>query len=83
MTITYTPKFNFHNAGPLMLRINSEPKDSFDGPVYPVSTAQARRIRKHFCGTADCRCNSGALIQIDPDGDDTQFGIPTEFVTIN
>lgn len=79
MLFTYSPTFNFHNAAPLTLRITSRPADSYDGDVYPVSDSQARRIRSHFCGVADCRCNSGALIQLDSDGH--EFGIPVKFVS--
>ena len=75
--ITYSPKFNFHNASALTIRLSTRPIESYAGMVYPVTASQADRIRKHFCGVADCKCNSGALIQLDPDSEAS--GIPVKF----
>ena len=74
--MTYTPKFNFHNRQHLTLRIAAQRVDSYAGDVFPVSDSQRRRIASHFCGVADCRCNSGALIQLDGEG--REFGIPAD-----
>ena len=44
---------NFHNAGPLALRVKPA---QFTGEGFYPSPSQAKRINKHLCGLAGCRC---------------------------
>lgn len=72
MQITYHPKWNFHNAQPINLRVSRIEEDHGHRKAY-ISKAQARRLAKHFCGITDCRCNSGGLIPENEEG--TEFSI--------
>jgi hypothetical protein len=48
---------NFHNCAPLYVRVRGKTPDG-----YPVSARVAKRIEKHFCGVADCRCPAGGVV---------------------
>jgi len=62
---------NFHNSGPIKVRILDY--TFHNSSVYIVSRAQAQRIKTHFCGISDCKCGQGAVQQLDPEG--IEFGI--------
>ncbi len=84
MKITYCPTEpinNFHHSRPLDLIITGETTEGIccSGDVYRISTSQAAKIRKHFCGITDCRCAAGATDQLNEDG--TEWGIPVRYCT--
>ena len=65
MQITYTPTGinDFHNRGPITLRISGHTQEG----CYLISPLQERRISKHFCGVKDCHCPHGAVVEFGPD----------------
>lgn len=80
MRIVYEPTGinNFHNCGPITLIVKGgKEADSYEGPIYRINKAQAKRLENHFCGMSDCHCPKGAVIQLDPDG--LEFGIPAKW----
>lgn len=82
MKIQYQPKpevNDFHNSGPISLRISGEKIWGMSGDVYRISSSQAQRIRKHFCNVKDCRCSAGSVEQLDSEG--TQWGVPVRYCT--
>ena len=75
MQITYDPGWNFHGAAAIRVRINKTYRDTSDGTMRGlISPAQARRLDRHFCGIADCRCNSGGVRS--ENESDTELSIP-------
>ena len=68
MKISYEPTGinNFHNQNPINLIISGEIDHSDE--VYVISPFQASRIRRHFCGVADCQCPAGGVVALDPYG---------------
>lgn len=73
MQIIHDPSWNFHNAPPIRVRIRKTYQDADQGRGL-ISPRQARRINQHFCGIADCRCNSGGVRS--ENEYDTEFSIP-------
>lgn len=72
MQIEYAPKFNFHNQPSLIVRSPIFREEDGFLRLY-LSKWQADRLRKHFCGVSECRCNSAGLEQDNEDG--TRFSI--------
>ena len=58
--VIYEPRWDFHNSGPIVLRVTGEFFTSTEDE-YVISARQARRIENHFCGMADCRCGSSGV----------------------
>lgn len=80
MRIVYEPNkaTNFHNSQPIHLRVSGEQEIGLgDHSVYLVSKKQSKRIERHFCGIAECRCPAGAVQQLDPDGN--RYGIRVDW----
>lgn len=70
---------NFHNSAPISLIVSGDKATGItcDGDVYRISTGQAKRIEKHFCGVAGCRCAAGAVQQLNEAG--TEWGIRVDW----
>ena len=73
MTILYTPKFSFHGATTICMRVTGE---TIENTYYIISAAQQRRLKKQFCGQRDCACNGGQAVALDSAG--TKYGILIE-----
>ena len=56
-------RWNWHDVGPINvipLAIRRDPSGC--GENYLISARTYARIKRHFCGIADCRCSSGPAI---------------------
>lgn len=53
---------NFHNSPAITVRLG-EIKETHEGPLYPITENQSRRIKRHFCGITDCRCPAGGVVE--------------------
>lgn len=63
---------NFHDRGAITVRITDTRRiNGYDGRDYhPISRRVAARVKRHYCGHADCHCPAGGIIiDLNEDGD--------------
>ena len=65
---------NFHNSGPLAVRVTGQMALGMGEDLYVISRQQALRIKKHFCGVTGCRCPAGGVV-VETSSDGNKFGL--------
>jgi len=62
ITIGNEGRYNFHNVSDLTLRVAKEnliyARDGKTVVSVELTPSQIKRIERHFCGIADCKCGS-------------------------
>jgi hypothetical protein len=59
---------NFHNVGNISVVVDTGKIIIWEGDqYYIISTSQARRLDKRFCGISDCVCGCSPVLEYDQD----------------